>query len=472
MSRFLGFAALLLVASPAAAQHAGSAADRYELGRRLKAFEAAWEKYDDPAGRKRALAILPQVTGQFFTNQLGEAGRTLDLAAFALQSDAAPSAARQWGWSLVAVPEARVVDGAAAELAVTVKPYYEVKGDPPKNLELQFWFTDKQVTTVKPDKFPVTVKVPLPPLGDHKGLDRKLYFLADGTKELRPAAVGVSQIADLKKRLGKFPDAPEKRATIEEATAARRAAAVARAAGIVGKGPDFAPTDLPYAELLANAETMLDGKPFFTADRPGQFWVSVPTASGPVVECRVFVPKGLGKAKPVPVVFALHGAGADENTFFEGYGAGLAVKECEKRGWVLVAPRAAETFGPGAKVADLFDALAKRYPLDPKRVFVVGHSMGAVQALGQAADGKFAAVALLGGGARAPKPEALAAVRVFIGVGAKDGLALGGARNLNKELTAAGAKAVTFKEYPDVEHLVIVREALPDVFAVFDAAAK
>ena len=36
---------------------------------------------------------------------------------------------------------------------------------------------------------------------------------------------------------------------------------------------------------------------------------------------------------------------------------------------------------------------------------------------------------------------------------------------------AGGAKAVTYKEYPGVEHLVVVREALPDAFAVFDAAA-
>jgi hypothetical protein len=40
---------------------------------------------------------------------------------------------------------------------------------------------------------------------------------------------------------------------------------------------------------------------------------------------------------------------------------------------------------------------------------------------------------------------------------------------LNEALTAA--KNLTYKEYPNVEHMVIVREALPDVFALFDRAA-
>ena len=41
-----------------------------------------------------------------------------------------------------------------------------------------------------------------------------------------------------------------------------------------------------------------------------------------------------------------------------------------------------------------------------------------------------------------------------------------------KELEEAGAKDVTYREYPGVEHMVIVREALPDVFDFFDAVAQ
>src|SRR5439155_8902140 len=117
MRTFCAAAGLLLVAGPVAAQ-----AERYELARRLKAFEAEWEKADDPAARTRALAELEKVTAEVIVRQPGEAARALDRAAFALKTDLAPSAARQWVWSLSALPEARVVDGSAKELAVTVRP--------------------------------------------------------------------------------------------------------------------------------------------------------------------------------------------------------------------------------------------------------------------------------------------------------------------------------------------------------------
>ena len=174
---------------------------RYELGQRLKRFEAAWEKHEGAEPRKRALGHVEKLTQQFFAFRFGEAARGLDRAAFALLTEDEPAASRQWAWSLYAVPETRVVDGSAKELTVTVKQLYTVKGDKPKGLEVQLWFTDKQVTILKPDKFPLVVKVPLPPLGDFKGLDRKLYFMVEAGKELRHTALGISQVADLKARV-------------------------------------------------------------------------------------------------------------------------------------------------------------------------------------------------------------------------------------------------------------------------------
>jgi len=452
----------LLLAIPATVQ---AQQERYELGRRLKGFEAAWEQFDESAAHDRALALLPNVTKQFFSLQLGEAGRTLDLAAFALRTDVGPSTTRQWVWSLYAAPTTRLVDSNAKEIAVTIQPFYPVKGDPPKALELQLWFTNKDVMTVKPQKFPFTVKVPLPPMGDSRGLDRKLYFLADGAKELRPMAIGISQVANLKERLAALTTAAsgwEQLATLEQTTIRDRAKLLAGLAA--GDLPD---TDIPAAGLLANAETMLDGKPFYSPVKHGQFWLSVPLGGRKSVACRVYIPRGLDKSKPVPVVVALHGAGVGANTFFEAYGAGRIVKECEERRWVLIAPESGLGF-VGPPVETILEQLAARYPLDRKHAFLVGHSMGAMQALDLAATGKYAGVAALGGGWKLVKPAALTDLPVFVGVGDKDALALPSVRALKKSLADAGAKAVTYKEYPGVEHLVIVREALPDVFAMFD----
>jgi predicted esterase len=475
MRSILSGAAILVFATSAGAQPRPDPADlpalRYELGQRLKRFEAAWEKHEGENARRSALGHIQKLTQQFFAFQFGETARSLDRAGFALVSDDEPSTSRQWAWSLYAVPETRVVDGSAKELAITLKQLYAVKGDRPKGLEVQLWFTDKQVTILKPDKFPLVVKVPLPPLGEFKGLDRKLYFLVEAGRELRHTAIGISQVADLKARV----EALKKTAagysavdSIEKATVRARAELLADLAG--GTVPE---TDLPAADLLANAEAMFDGQPFYTAAKPGQFWLSVPTGAKSATSVRLFVPRGLDEKKPVPIVVALHGAGGSENLFFEGYGAGRIVTECRKRGWLLVAPRSGLGLGGPPPVPALLDELAKRYPLDRKRVFLVGHSMGAMHAIDlvQKHPGQFAAVAALGGAGTVRDPKAFAELPTFVGVGEKDGLMLNAVRSLNKVL-AGGAKKLTFVEYPHVEHMVIVREALPDVFKMLDGVGE
>jgi predicted esterase len=463
-------AAAAVPADPPAKDAPHLAVSRYELGRRLKAFEAGWGKAADAATRKAAVEKFGEIHPQFFTGRIFDACRTLDLAAYRLESDDPPSPTRLWAMSLVAAPESRLVDGAKTDLAVTVLPLYPVRGDPPKGVELQFWFSDKQITTVKPEKFPVTVTVPLPPLGEFRGLDRKLYVMVEAGRVIRRYPVGVSQADRLAERVAALKTAADgwkELDTIEKATVRDRSVLLADL--MAGTVPE---TDLPAASLLANAEAMLDGKPFYTADKPGEFWMSVPLGGKKTAPVRVFVPKGLNPTKPVPVVFGLHGAGGSENVFFEAYGTGRAVEECRKRGWVFVATRGGIDFAGGPPVLAVFDQLAKRYPLDPKRVFLVGHSMGATQTvnLAQKHPGKFAAVACLGGGGLVTDGKAFATLPVFIGAGGKD-FGLGYAKELNEALAAAGAKAATFKEYPGVEHMLIVAAALPDVFAGFDAVA-
>ena len=214
-------------------------------------------------------------------------------------------------------------------------------------------------------------------------------------------------------------------------------------------------------------------KPYFVPEAEGwaKTHVSFPTGVRKhTTVTRVDIPRAASLKKPVPVVIALHGAGGSENLFVEGYGSGRVVDECRSRGWILIAPRA-----PGlaaiAPVTQLVDQLATRFPVDKSKVFLVGHSMGAAQVveLCQKHPGDFAGAAALGGGGRVRDTKPFANLPFFIGVGDKD-FALPGAKGLKKALKEGGAKKLTYKEYPDLEHMVIVREALPDVFAMFDAA--
>ncbi|MCA8965518.1 MAG: dienelactone hydrolase family protein, partial [Planctomycetes bacterium] len=167
------------------------------------------------------------------------------------------------------------------------------------------------------------------------------------------------------------------------------------------------------------------------------------------------------------LVIAVHGAGGSENLFFDGYGDGEVVRQAAQRGWLVAAPRVG--FGQ-LDCAALADALADRFPIDRSRVLLVGHSMGAMQVIGNAmrTPASWAAVAALGGGGQVRASDALKKLPLFVGVGSRD-FALGQARALDRSLRAAGATS-TLREYAGVEHLAIVQLALDDVFGFFERA--
>lgn len=98
-------------------------------------------------------------------------------------------------------------------------------------------------------------------------------------------------------------------------------------------------------------------------------------------------------AKPAPVVFLLHGYGGAPETLDRAFGFTTALSE---RGWLLVLPRGrADREGAlywnateaccdrdSSGVDDLayldavYDAVARRYAVDPSRVYAVGYSNG------------------------------------------------------------------------------------------------
>lgn len=457
---------LLLVGPVAYAQ-----SERYELGARLKAFEAEWDKQTDKDARKRALKGLPDVTGQFFSFQYGKAGQTLDAARFALQSDKPPTDAVLWATSLYPEVKTRLVTG--DEIEVIVKQFYSVKAEKPKGVSVRFGFDGKTWTDAAIEKLPAKVNVLLPPSGDVKrrlDLTLTMEVTLDG-KPVATRAVGVSAFD------GKPWERQEQRVAKSENVALEIVTLKAWFAQLNDlAGGTLPESDVPAARWVAEAEAILEvlreGKDYFTPERSGDHRVTVPTGEKgkTLTPCRLFVPEKLDPKKPVPLVVAMHGAGGSENLFFEGYGNGHVVKLCKERGWLLVSPRAGLGFGlsPAPPVGEIIDVLAKRYPVDAKRVFIVGHSMGASMTVDavQKYPGKFAAAACLGGGGRVRDEKAFEGLPVFVGVGDKD-FAVRTAKGLQTALEKTKAK-VTFKEYPDVEHLVIVREALGDVFDGWD----
>jgi len=438
----------------------------YDLGQKLQAFEASWEHTLDVGARRRALPVLKTVVPLLFAGQYQSAARAFDQSRLLLRSADKPSANERWADSLVVRPSARLLDPASGPLSVEVVAYYDAQVARPERALLR-WRIVHADGRAGPVKEEAVLNLPtrssqsvadLPEgdhvvrseivvggqsLASHEHVVSAVPRLQERLRLIRAAAVGGAQTTD--------------RLTLKSLSK--------RLTGLAG-GQDYE-TGIPADRLLAESEALAAGSErYYGPKRPGQFWLTLP-AGQDAAPVRLFVPKGLKGDKPVPLVVALHGAGCTENYFFDAYGCGATMRSCKERGWLLVATRAGG-FGQAPPVADVVDELARLYPVDRRRVYLVGHSMGATHAVdvAQTSPGEFAAIAALGGGGNVRRPEAVRGLPVFVAVGGED-FALGWARGLAKSLAEAGA-AVTSKEYADVEHIMIVQDALKEVFAFFE----
>jgi predicted esterase len=438
----------------------------YDLGQRLRAFELAWDQTNDPAARRRALPVLKTVVPLLFAGQHPSAARAFDQSRLLWQSATETMAEQRWAASLVVRPSARLLDPADGPLSVEVVSYYDAQVPRPERAKLRWQIARPGGggTAVKEEmilNLPTRSSQSIAdlPEGDHV---IRAEIVVDG-RTLARHEHALSIVPRLKERLRAV-----RAAAVGDAQTTERLTLKSLSKLLAGlaAGQDYE-TALPAARLLVEAEALAGGaERYYGSKRPGQFWLTLP-AGQDAAPVRLFVPKGLKADKPVPLVVALHDAGCTENYFFDGYGCGATARQCKDRGWLMVATRAGG-FGQAPPVADVVDELARLYPVDRRRVYLIGHSMGATHAVeaAQTSPGRFAAIAALGGGGNVRRPDAIKGLPVFVGVGGED-FALGWARGLAKALADAGA-AVTAKEYPDVEHIMVVQEALKEVFAFFE----
>lgn len=198
--------------------------------------------------------------------------------------------------------------------------------------------------------------------------------------------------------------------------------------------------------------------------RVGDYWRGVPVGPGVVMPARVFAPAAVRTEPDTPraLVIALHGAGGDENMFMDAYGAGLIKRLGEGAGFIVVSPRT-ETM---ATVPGAFDALVKtmtgQYAIDPARVYVVGHSLGAVigATLARAHADAVAGAACLAGGPRGTFVPPCAPMLV-IGAERDIVMAPAGLKGAVAGVKAAGVD-VTYREKPWMGHTLMVRDTLPE----------
>ncbi len=458
-------------AGPAAPGPSGPtrfAEGRYELGRRTRALERAWMDCRDAERRAAAIPRIQAAVLGFFSGNASAVAQSLDETAAALRGQS-PSAADQWAAALSVTPARALVDLREPTLDVTIATLYEVNAPRPE-LTLRLAVGKSAATVRLPADAPLPRRARIAFEPATQDADAALEVVA-GTPD-RPARqawrVGVSRVRDLDRRLAALdaaaaalakslaPDAFD----VERSTLATRLSLLK---ALREKPP--LETDLAAASLLRDAERLVEGlratPPRSTlSGLAGETLLSAPTAKGPLPA------RALANPDAPVLVVAFHGAGGSENMFFDSYGDGEIVRLCRARSWALICPRVTsplDDYGP------VIERLPGLLAPKAKRIFLVGHSLGAVTTLAVAtkyAD-RLAGIAPISG--RAPGATgALKALPTFVSAGTKD-FSRAGSEQLAERLRAQETPT-TFKLY-ETEHLLVVPDALPDIFAWMDRLA-
>jgi len=483
----LAAATALFALTPAtSAQRLGSTGLRFELGQRLRPMERALDLDRSPTQILRVLAPLEGAVQDYFRGDVPAVARALVRARWLVESGREPTPRELALGSLCWLPSARLLEAGTRELDVSAVALYPVESrdqDPERAsddvLDLgaaTFSLTPRgggEAIELGPphalalDNLPVTWTVPLPELSDG---DYDLCVQFEDHPASQPVTIALAR--DLEQRLGALDTAASATPRGERSSTAETLLHTLRLLGRL-RTDDGDETNHPGHRLLVQAEAMAaaeaGGTAWFGPETSGDLRVRLATPNGLVV-ARLMVPEGLDADSPTPLVIALHGAGGSENLFFDGYGDGLGPRLARDRGWLFLAPR---TNTRPQALAAVIDELARYYPVDTTRVFLVGHSMGAMATASafQFAPERYRAIALLGGGGAVRDRDAFGEVPVLVAVGDKDFLR-SSAVSFSRTLDRLGAKNVRLLEYPDVEHMAVVQLALRDVFEHFARAGS
>ncbi|MEM9379427.1 MAG: alpha/beta fold hydrolase [Planctomycetota bacterium] len=178
---------------------------------------------------------------------------------------------------------------------------------------------------------------------------------------------------------------------------------------------------------------------------------------------RVFLPES-APAESIPLVVALHGAGGDEGFFFELAGDGRVKALAEEHGCLVVAPFTPDFLWSPAPFDALLAGIADDYPIDPQRVFVIGHSMGGMVASRLCVERSDAiATACCVAGFRPIATES--APPVLVVQGERD--AIVPASVVRRAVEASEGAEVAYVELEDEGHTLLLPTALDLAFAAW-----
>lgn len=454
--------------------------ERYELGSRLRRFELAWES---AAAERRRLSTprMERAVSAFFSLRLSDAARHLDEAWLTTQTDHPLDTNTRWLVSHRIDCDTRLCDASSISLRVGLVPFYrvELEDRPSPTLQLTLYLGE--------DEDPRETQIAWSELEDgfeweHGMLEPGDYRLSvsvvnEDRPDLEIGNVMVSYCEHIEERLQESREAIRMIGDSGTPTGIATVNSICDQLDALLKGT-VPEADFPAERRLQFCEELIavrcESNERLNIAHPGDYFVTL-ELDGARLPVRLNVPTiGAGHdlendtpQESQPVLIAFHGAGGSENMFFETYGAGRLVDLAEERGWLVVSPRQA-LFGLRLNVSEILQVLSEHFEIDRERVYLVGHSMGAGQVVSQCErHGEMVAKAVAIGGGRAPrKIEPLKQSDWLVVAGERD-FGRRGATALARRLREADA-TVTYREFADVEHMVIVQAALDAVFRFLD----
>ncbi len=214
-------------------------------------------------------------------------------------------------------------------------------------------------------------------------------------------------------------------------------------------------------ELAMELQSRIKGEDPYV-NRVGDLWFELRPDSGRL-PVRLHVPEQvIDRSEPAPLLIALHGAGGNEHFFIEGCGNGAIVKLADEHGIIVACPSTYVMASSMEPLETLIRELSARYSIDQDRIYLLGHSLGGMTAMGLASvrpDMIDGVVAIAGG---APFPRTAEFPPVLAYAAERDFIVSGDMIETSAKAAKAAGAPVTPRRPDGTGHLTIVIDVLPE----------
>jgi predicted peptidase len=317
--------------------------------------------------------------------------------------------------------------------------------------------------------------------------------IRDGDRPLGTATLNVAVMKGLDARLRALEAAAAKAPASVQADLSYPADYVRKINhGTIGVGTFDLAADLAAAETVAASVAQTKRDPFVgrTGDFERHYLLE---GASEIMPYRVYVPKSYTGAKLFPLIIALHGLGQTEDSMPDRYSKRIPAL-AEERGYIVASPlgfRVDGFYGSGVAASsdprerrnrelsekDVMEVLSRMradYKIDESRIYLMGHSMGAIGTWALAAKypDPWAALAPFAGMGSPASVERMRHIPQFVVHGDADPtVPVNGSRTMVEAMKKLGVE-VTYVEVPGGNHTDVVVPNIPAMFDFFDAHRK